>query len=163
MSVLALLGQGGLPANLNDLKTTGQVRMKIEPTTKQPQWVMNAYCAAAVTAGLPYAIWWTSKRPTATTPATGFVPVIGFAAKTTTAAGFSEFIVAGYAYGVVATSAIPIGSGVEVLNGGVIVIDDGADGPLMSPECIGHAQTAMAGDVVDVWLYGRMYVEVSAS
>ena len=163
MSVLALLAQGGLPANLNDLKTTGQVRLKIEPNTKQPQWVMDCYCAAAVTVGFPYVGWWTAKRPTMTTAASGVAPFIGIATKTTTAAGFSEFIVAGYVYQMVSTGAIAVGQDVEVCNSGVAVKDAGAAGPLLSANGFGHAQAAAANNLVDVWMLGRMYVTIAAS
>jgi len=163
MSVLALLAQGGLPANANDLMTTGQVRMKIEPNTKQPQWVMDCYCASAVTVGFPYVIWWTAKRPTAVAATSGVAPFIGIASATTDAAGFSEFIVVGYAYQIVSTGSIAVGQDVEVCNAGVAVKDAGAAGPLLSANGFGHAQAAASGNLVDVWMYGRMYVTIAAS
>ena len=163
MSDIALLAQGGLPSNLTSLMTTGQVKMKIEPNTKLPQWVMKVYGSGVVTVGVPYMIWWSAYIPTTAAAATGYAPYIGIATETTTAAAWTWVIVAGMSYSTVSTGAIPVGSGVEVLNAGVAVSDDAANGPQIVDETIGHAQAAASGDVCPVWMYGRSFVKIESS
>ena len=162
--MLGLLNGAPLVSNVNDLRSTGQVRRKIEPNTGQPYWVMDVYTHTAVTTvGTPYAIYWLAKRPTTAAVATGFEPLVGIATETLAAVGWTEMIVAGYAYQIVSTGAIPAGSGVEVLTTASAVIDDGADAPLIISQTLGHAQAAASNNLVDVWLYGRIYVEIKSS
>lgn len=152
-----------LPANVNDVRSTGQVKMHIDPTTQQPYWTMSAYAHDTLTALSTYAAYWLAKRPTTAEPVTGFEPMVGICMDGITGAGWTELLIAGYARQVVSSGAIPAGSGCEVLTTEVALKDDTSDAPLMTSETIGHSQVAASNNLVDVWLYGRHYIEIKSS
>jgi len=161
-----MLGLLTLPLvpNVADNLASGQVHMVIEPNTKQPQFRMKVKTHDAVTAGSWYAIGWKTKRPVSAALSAGTPWMVGQATETLTAAGWTEFIVAGYVYQCASSGSIADGADVEVLTGGVtVVIDAGADHPLVSANGLGHAVAAASGNLVDVWLYGRMFPTVASS
>jgi len=153
MGLLALLNKCPLPANTYSLKATGLIEMGIDADTKQPYWVMNAY--GSCTAGSWYSIDWVAGVPTIGTLTTGIHAIVGLATETVTTE-WTKLYVAGYVSDVASSSTIAAGAGCEVLSAGVtVVIDDGADIPLIVSNTIAQAQTAASGNLVDLWILGR--------
>ena len=153
MGLVQLLLDRPLPANVYDLKGTGLFEMAIEPNTKQPQLLMNVY--GSCTVGSWYGVDWVAKRPTIGTLSTGIDPIVGLAIETAST-DWTKLLVAGYVYQCASSGTIAAGADVEILSTGVtVVIDGGADIPLISANGIGHAQVAAASSLVDVWLLGR--------
>ncbi len=167
MNLGLLTNDVGVANTINYRNEVALKKIHTTTTTWGPlaSWLLKVRTHAAVTVKLPYMIYFgnaTYPGGLTAAPATSAQALVGIAYETTSAAAWSWMYVAGYVADVVSSGSVAAGADVEVLNGGVAVIDAGGDHPVLTANGIGWAMDAAASNVVDVWLLGK-YVNLAGS